>query len=61
MFLVCESVQIKTWRSQANCVISGGACSPLAQQGTGTHNAWFLGWKTATIVVPGLSCKPLVG
>lgn len=25
------------------------------------HNAWFLGWKTATIVVPGLSCKPLVG
>jgi hypothetical protein len=25
------------------------------------HNAWFLGWKAATIVVPGLSCKPLVG
>jgi hypothetical protein len=37
MFLVCESVQIKTWRSQTNCVISGGACSPLAQQGTGTQ------------------------
>jgi hypothetical protein len=34
MFLVCESVQIETWRLQTNCVISGGACSPLAQQGT---------------------------